>query len=103
MFRSNLGLELRRPNAAYYAAIDAYWDWLIPLLAPLQYSAGGPIIDFQIEDDTDVPLIPIDDTHAYYGWLRDGLRNRGITSLISTLAWPVDLSILKATIPGTWT
>jgi beta-galactosidase len=108
------GIAIRRPNDAYYALIDAYFDQIIPLLAPLQYNVptgsddgnsgpGGPIINFQVEDDTDVPLISDADTHAYYSFLAQGLRKRGIVQPINVLAWPSDASLSKAIIPGCWT
>ena len=97
------GIAIRRPNKIYYQLIDRYFDQLIPRLVPLQYHLGGNIINFQIEDDSDVPIVPFDETHQYYGYLRDGLRKRDIESLINTLAWPDSLSLEKAIIPNTWT
>lgn len=96
-------LAIRRPNKVYYELVDRYLDQIIPRLAPLQYHLGGNIINFQIEDDTDVPIISLNDTHSYYGYLRDGLHKRGIQSLINTLAEPNIISLEKAIIPNTWT
>ncbi|CAM4918348.1 unnamed protein product [Rotaria socialis] len=96
-------ISIRRPNQVYYQLIDRYFDQLIPRLVPLQYHLGGNIINFQIEDDSDLPLISFDDSHLYYGYLRDGLIRRGIQTLINTLAWPDSLSLKKAIIPNTWT
>ncbi|CAF1538891.1 unnamed protein product, partial [Didymodactylos carnosus] len=95
-------IAIRRPNQVYYELIDRYFDKMIPLLVPLQYNQGGCIINFQIEDDTDVPLISFKDTHAYYSYLRDALVKRGIHSLINTLSWPETISLTKAIIPNTW-
>ncbi|CAF0825769.1 unnamed protein product [Adineta ricciae] len=97
------GIFIRRPNKMYYQLIDRYFDKLISYFVPLQYHLGGNIINFQIEDDSDVPIIPFDETHQYYGYLRDGLLKRGIQTLINTLAWPDSLSFEKAIIPNTWT
>ncbi|CAF0837620.1 unnamed protein product [Adineta steineri] len=94
---------IRRPNKIYYELIDRYFDQLIPYLLPLQYHLGGNIINIQIEDDSDVPIISLDETHQYYEYLRDGLIKRGIQTLINTLAWPDSLSLDKANIPNTWT
>ncbi len=52
-------------NSQYISLVDRYFDQLISLVEPLQYNQGGPIIDFQIEDDTDTS-IPTDLTQAYY-------------------------------------
>ncbi|CAF1399137.1 unnamed protein product [Rotaria sordida] len=76
---------------------------LISRLASLQYHLDGSIINFQIKDDSDVSLISFDETHSYYGYLRDGLIKRGIRSLINTLAWPNGISLEKAIVPNTWT
>ncbi|CAF4375571.1 unnamed protein product, partial [Rotaria sordida] len=74
---------------------------LISRLASLQYHLDGSIINFQIKDDSDVSLISFDETHSYYGYLRDGLIKRGIRSLINTLAWPNGISLEKAIVPNT--
>jgi beta-galactosidase len=97
------GIVIRRPNKIYYELIDRYFDQLVPRLLPLQYHLGGNIINIQIEDDSDVPIIPFDETHQYYEYLHDGLTKRGIQTLINTLAWPDSLSLIKAIIPNTWT
>jgi hypothetical protein len=89
------GIALRRSNKLHYE--------LIPRFVPLQYRLGGNIINFQIEDDSDVPIISFDETHQYYKYLRDGLIQRGIKTLINTLAWPDGLSLQKAIIPNAWT
>jgi len=97
------GIAIRRPNKVYYELIDRYFDQLIPRLVPLQYHLGGNIINIQIEDDSDVPIITFDETHQYYKYSRDGLFHRGIKTLINTLVWPDGLSLQKAIIPNTWT
>jgi beta-galactosidase len=91
-------IAIRRPNQVYYQLIDRYFDQLIPRLVPLQYHLGGSVINFQIEDDSDVPIITFEETHLYYEYLRDGLIKRGIGSLINT-----GLSLKKAIVPNTWT
>ena len=97
------GIIIRRPNEVYYQLIDRYFDQLIPRLVPLQYHLGGNIINFQVEDDTDISGFSVNGTHEYFGYLRDGLLKRGIQSLINTLALPYDLSLKAAIIPNTWT
>jgi beta-galactosidase len=95
------GIQLRRPNGPYYQAVDDFFDQLIPLLVPYQYNGfGGPIINFQVEDDTDLTLLTPEDTRAYYTYLVDGLRKRSITALINTLAFPTDVSLTAAVLPG---
>ncbi|CAF4228317.1 unnamed protein product, partial [Rotaria sordida] len=80
------GIAIRRLNKIYYQLIDRYFDQLIPRLVPLQYHLDGNIINFQIEVNSDVPLISFNDAHQYYGYLRDGLIKRGIKNLINILA-----------------
>eukprot|EP00959_Pyramimonas_sp_CCMP1952_P422267 8845889-Pyramimonas_sp.AAC.1 len=43
-----LGLNVILRPGGYLAAVDRYFDWLMPLVAPLQYSLGGPIIAMQV-------------------------------------------------------
>lgn len=97
----NKDVKLRTNDTNYLNYVDRYFDQLIPLLVPLQYSNGGPIIDFQIEDDTDTD-IDTATTQIYYGYLRDGLRKRGVTTLINTLAFPTPGEISAALIDGVW-
>ena len=67
----NHNLTVRSSDPAYLALVDRWFDQVIPMLASLEYSKGGPIIDWQVEDD------PLPYETAYYGYLRDGLRRRG--------------------------
>lgn len=78
----NHNLTVRSSDPAYLALVDRWFDQVIPMVASLEYSKGGPIIDWQVEDD------PLPYETAYYGYLRDGLRRRGVAGLISTLAAP---------------
>jgi len=94
-------MKLRRNDPNYLKLVDRYFDQLMPLLVPLQYSHGGPIINFQIEDDTTAD-IPVDDTKAHYLYLYNALRKRGIDSLINTLAYPTPGEISTALTPGCW-
>lgn len=57
------GIRLRTNDTTWLGFVDRYLDALIPLLVPLQYSAGGPIVSFQVEDDTDT-LIPAAETEV---------------------------------------
>jgi len=92
-------IKLRRMNPTYLKLVDRYFDKLIPLLVPLQYSNGGPIIDFQIEDDTTIDVSE-DETHQYYSYLYQGLRKRGVDALVNTLAYPTPGQIATALTPG---
>ena len=71
---------LRTVDPAYLAAVDAWWDQLIPRIAPLQAVHGGPIVAVQVENE--YGSFGSDTAHLAY--LRDGLRARGITELLTT-------------------
>ncbi len=71
---------LRTSDPGYLASVDAWYDRLIPLLAPLQAAHGGPIVAVQIENE--YGSYGSDD--AYLAHLRDGLRSRGIVELLTT-------------------
>ena len=96
------GLELRRMNAHYLSYVDRYFDHLIPMLVPLQYNAyGGPILLFQVEDDTSTLSISVKENHDYYNYLVLAIRKRGITALTNTLCYPVPEECRRAAIPDT--
>eukprot|EP01051_Picozoa_sp_SAG22_P024177 SAG22_NODE_6583_length_835_cov_1.444293_2_plen_196_part_01 len=67
--------------------MDRYWDHVIPPLAALLYPNGGPIIAFQIDDDTSGlggecnTSLPTCKYYGYLPYLRDGLRRRGIVGV----------------------
>ena len=44
-------VTIRTYEAGYIAAVDAYWAALLPVLKPLLWSAGGPIVMVQIENE----------------------------------------------------
>jgi len=95
-------IRLRTNDTVWLAKVDAYLDALAPVLAPFLYSAGGPIIDLQVEDDTDRnPPIPPAVTHAYYKHLVDGLRARGLVDVLAnSLCTPGGQSCLNAATEG---
>lgn len=41
-------MPLRSADAAFLAAVDAWWGALLPQLAPLTYERGGPIAMVQV-------------------------------------------------------
>jgi hypothetical protein len=44
-------MKLRTSDPAYLAAVDTWFGALLPLMAPLTYDKGGPIIMVQIENE----------------------------------------------------
>jgi beta-galactosidase len=81
-------MELRSLNATYLRYVDRYFDRLIPYIAPLQYANGGPIVLVQVEDDTTIRTSSVADNRAYYKYLVEGVKKRGLTTLVNTLCYP---------------
>ena len=83
-----------RTTAPWFTSlVDRYWDNVIPPLSQLLYSNGGPIVSFQIDDDTSGigsecnTSMPDCKYFGYLPFLRDGLRKRGIDALITTVGF----------------
>ncbi|XP_028403991.1 beta-galactosidase-1-like protein 2 [Dendronephthya gigantea] len=73
-------MQIRSFTPLYLKAIDDYFSTLIPLLAPLQYKNGGPIIAFQIENEYG----NYGDNSYYMKYLYDVFTLRGVTELLFT-------------------
>jgi len=71
---------LRTSDPVFLAAVDAWYDALIPRLVPLQAAYGGPITAIQIENEYG----SFGSDHDYLLHLRDGLRARGMVELLTT-------------------
>ncbi|SDL60618.1 glycoside hydrolase family 35 protein [Microbacterium azadirachtae] len=71
---------LRTSDPVFLAAVDAWYDALVPRLAPLQAAHGGPITAVQIENEYG----SFGSDHDYLVHLRDGLRARGMVELLTT-------------------
>jgi beta-galactosidase GanA len=89
-------LRLRTSDPRYLAAVDRWFDVLVPALVPLLESNGGPIVAMQLENE-----------YGYYGTdldylthLRDGLRARGVDCLLLTSDGPRDDALQGGTVPG---
>ncbi|WP_406471028.1 beta-galactosidase [Streptomyces sp. NBC_01615] len=73
-------MRLRRSDDRYLAAVDAWFDTLIPVLAPLLGSRGGPVVAVGIENEYG----SYGNDTAYLEHLRDGLVRRGADCLLFT-------------------
>lgn len=71
---------LRTSDPVFLAAVDAWYDRLIPLLAPLQAANGGPIRLIQVENEYGSFGSDAD----YLLHLRDGLVSRGMVEMLTT-------------------
>ncbi|MEW2453965.1 glycoside hydrolase family 35 protein [Streptomyces albus] len=80
------GIRLRCRDAHYLAAVDRWFDALVPRLVPLQATRGGPVVAMQLENEygsygTD---------RGYLEHLRAGLSRRGIDCPLFTADGPTD-------------
>ncbi|MBE1494290.1 beta-galactosidase [Amycolatopsis lexingtonensis] len=91
-------LELRCADPAYLTAVDAWYDQLIPRLAPLEAQHGGPIVAVQIENEYG----SYGNDTSYLAHLRDGLRSRGMTSLLFAADGASDFFLRFGSLPGTF-
>ncbi|MFG2562396.1 beta-galactosidase family protein [Streptomyces sp. NPDC048496] len=89
-------LRLRTADPAYLAAVDQWFDQLIPVLAELQTSRGGPIVAVQVENEYG----SYGNDKAYLEHLKDGLVARGIDCLLFTSDGPEPRMLAGGTLPG---
>ena len=73
-------MRVRSTYPPFLAAVDRYFDKLLPMLARLQGYRGGPIIAFQIENEYG----SYGDDANYMKYLYEGFRRRGIHELLIT-------------------
>ncbi|WP_460801012.1 glycoside hydrolase family 35 protein [Microbacterium sp. GXF6406] len=72
--------SIRSSDPAYLAAVDRWYDELIPRMVPLQAAFGGPIVAVQIENEYG----SFGSDHDYMRHQRDALTSRGIVELLTT-------------------
>lgn len=73
------GLEIRRPNARYLAAVREFVRALDRTVRPYQITKGGPVILSQLENELDYfGAGSDDDRRAYLSALRDYARQDGL-------------------------
>lgn len=89
------GMRLRCAYAPYLEAVDRYYDRLMRELAPLQCTAGGPVIAMQIENEygsygTD---------KEYLSHLEQSMRKRGIDVPLFTSDGPTDAMLQGGALP----
>jgi beta-galactosidase len=89
-------LQVRCAYPPYLAAVDRFFDALLPKLVPLQSDRGGPIIAMQVENEYG----SYGGDKVYLQHLVDGLRSRGIDSFLFTSDGPHDGTLQCGTLPG---
>ena len=87
---------LRTSDAGFLAAVDAWYDALIPRLVPLQAAHGGPIVAIQIENEYG----SFGSDSAYLAHLREGLRRRGMVEMLTTADGITGDMIEHGSVPG---
>ncbi|MFD0960562.1 glycoside hydrolase family 35 protein [Paenibacillus chungangensis] len=95
---SDPGMRLRCYHKPYLDKIDAYYDELIPRIAPLQSTKGGPVIAVQIENEYGSYGNDI----KYLTYLKDALLERGIDVPLFTSDGPTDFMLQGGMVPGVW-
>ncbi|MEU6853990.1 glycoside hydrolase family 35 protein [Actinacidiphila alni] len=93
------GMRPRSSHRPFLDEVARWFDVLLPRLAPLQAAHGGPVVAVQVENEYG----SYGDDHAYVAWVREALRQRGITELLYTADGPTELMLDGGTLPGTLT
>ena len=88
-------MQLRCCYKPYLEAVDRFFDQLIPKLAPLQTTRGGPIIMIQVENEYG----SYGNDSQYLAYLRDGLIGRGIDVPLFTSDGGTDWMLQGGTLP----
>ncbi|WP_052432477.1 glycoside hydrolase family 35 protein [Streptacidiphilus carbonis] len=89
-------LRLRRNEPRYLAAVDAWFDILLPVLTPLQAGRGGPVVAIQVENEYG----SFANETAHLDYLRQGLLRRGVDCLLFTADGAADGFQLGGGLPG---
>ena len=90
---------LRSSDADYLAAVDRWYDQLMPRLVPLQAAHGGPIVAFQVENEYG----SFGSDAEYLTHLRDGLRTRGVVEMLMTADGTTADMVAHGSVPGAMT
>ncbi|MGI5347710.1 glycoside hydrolase family 35 protein [Streptomyces sp. CA-250714] len=89
------GIRLRCRDEPYLAAVDRWFDALIPQLLPLQCSRGGPLVAVQVENEYG----SYGNDRGYLEHLRAGLLRRGLDCLLFTADGPTDAMLQGGALP----
>ncbi|XP_066565550.1 beta-galactosidase-1-like protein 2 isoform X2 [Amia ocellicauda] len=73
-------MRLRTTYEGFTEAVDAYFDKLIPIVVPLQFKKGGPIIALQVENEYGSYAMD----KEYMPYIKEALLSRGIDELLMT-------------------
>lgn len=87
-------IQLRCMNDRYLAAVDRFFDDLIPRLLPMLSTNGGPVLMIQVENEYG----SYGDDNEYLAHLRDGLIRRGVDVPLFTSDGPTDWMLTGGTL-----
>ncbi|MDH6577605.1 beta-galactosidase [Kitasatospora sp. MAP5-34] len=93
---TRVGRRARTSDPAYLAAVDGYFDALLPAVAERQHDRGGNVLLVQVENEYG----SYGSDAAYLRHLADGLRRRGVTVPLFTSDGPEDHLLTGGTVPG---
>lgn len=89
------GMRLRCMNKPYLDAVEHYLDAIIPQLRRLQWTAGGPVIAIQLENEYGA----YGNDHDYLRFLQKKYREGGITVPLFTSDGADDTMLRCGTLP----
>ncbi len=92
------GIGLRCLDPVFTAAIEEWFDQLLPIIAARQACNGGPVVAVQIENEYG----SYGDDHDYIRWNRRALEERGISELLFTADGGTDYFLDGGAVEGTW-
>ncbi|MBN9609242.1 MAG: hypothetical protein BGO26_03750 [Actinobacteria bacterium 69-20] len=92
------GLRVRQNEPRYLAEVERWFDAILPILAPRQSTAGGPVALVQLENELD--FFDCDDPAGYLEFLRDAARGHGITVPLIACAGQGDLARASGGVDG---
>ncbi len=88
-------MQVRCAYPPYLEAVERYFEALLPRLAPLQSTRGGPVIALQVENEYG----SYGNDKVYLRALVEGMRKRGIDSFLFTSDGPRDGCLQGGTLP----
>lgn len=89
-------MPVRCSDSRFLAAVGQWFDELIPRIASLQASAGGPVVAVQVENEYG----SYGDDAEYLRWLHSALIERGLNCLLYTADGPTPQMLDTGSIPG---
>jgi len=88
-------MRFRCAHKPFLDAVDRFFDALLPRLAPLQVTRGGPIIAMQVENEYG----SYGNDKEYLRYLEEGMKARGIDVVPFTSDGPEDAMLQGGTLP----